>query len=319
MVTLTEFIRRNRLPAAVVFTLLTMDLIAIAMFCIWGQDSWADRLGGGKIMSPFPTRLHPFVQKFGDYDLNCVLLALACSQVTLLTLWVVNGRAALEIRWGSLILGIAVWIGILHLFYGEGIPVPALGALFSGQVGTLFAAVALLRRRLFQQDERQVSTRRNLQFSIRTLLLATTLIAIFIVVAPYLGILIKDPYPQRPQWPLVVNQWKLVLGTCCGISALISIVATQGNPRIIPFRIALAGLISSFLVVALVWLAVDHDFFYPSFSTFRPIRYDFYIYRHLYQPWVSWIAIQVVIVSSVLLAFRWKSSTELVQTHEAAT
>jgi hypothetical protein len=309
MVTPMDFLRPNRLPTAVVLTLLTLDFLAVAMVCLWGH-------GGSRF---FPTGLYPFVEN-GGYDLNGTLLALACSQVTLLTLWVLNGRAAVEIRLGSLILGIAAWFGTLHFFYGDGIRVSSLGALFSGQVVTLFTAVMLLRRRLFPQDQRDFSVRWKKQFSIRTLLLATTLVATGITVAPYLGIVVTNPYASmRSASPLVVNQWRLVLGACCALSAVFSMMATQCNPRKIPFRIALAGLISSFMVVALVWLAVDSHFFYPSFSNLDTSRFAFYDHRHLYQPWVSWIAIQVVIVSSVLLAFRWNRSRELVQCKERAT
>jgi hypothetical protein len=269
------------------------------MVCFWGHEQ------RHRYSDFFPTRLYPFVQSVGDYDVNGTLLALACSQVSLLTLWVVNGRAALEIRSGCLMLGLAAWTGILHLFYDRGIPVSAMGALFCGQVGTLFLAAILFRRRLFPQQQPQAAQKRNMQFSIRTLLVATTLIAISIAVAPYTGIVIKNPYASG-HGPWVVNQWKLVLGICCAVSALCSLQAIQGKPRQIPFRLVLAGLTSSFLVVALVWLAVVHDFFYPSFSNFRPLRWDLAMYRHLYQPWASWILIQVVIVSSVLLAFRWK-------------
>jgi hypothetical protein len=302
MVTPMDFLRRNRLPAAVVFTLLALDFAAIAMVCLWGHEQ------SHKYSQLFPTRLYPFVHTGRSYDLNGTLLALACSQVSLLTLWVLNGRAAVEIRLGSLILGSATWVGMLHFFYGDGIPASSAGALFFGQIVTLFIAVTLFRRRLLPQDQPQVSPspRRNIQFSIRTLLLATTLIAISIAGAPYIGIVIENPYAsQMPDWPLVVNQWKLVLGTCSAVSALFSLLAIRGKPKQIPFRLVLACLTASFLVVALVWLAVVRDFFYPAFSTFSPIRWELYMDRHFYQPWVCWITIQIVIVSSVLLVFRW--------------
>jgi hypothetical protein len=150
--------------------------------------------------------------------------------------------------------------------------------------------------------------------------LATTLIAISIAGAPYIGIVIENPYAsQMQEWPLVVNQWKLVLGTCSAVSALFSLLVMRGKPRQIPFRLVLACLTSSFLVVALVWLAVVRDFFYPAFSNFSPFRWEFYMYRQLYQPWVCWITIQVVIVSLVLLAFRWKRTCGVGKSQEIAT
>src|SRR6185436_16259015 len=111
------------------------------------------------------------------------------------------------------ILGSATWTGILHVFYGDGIPTSSLGALFFAQVVTLFIAVTLFRRHLLPQDQPQVSQRRKMQFSIRTLLFVATLIAISMTVVPYIGIVITNPYAsQMSDWPLVVNKWMLVLG-----------------------------------------------------------------------------------------------------------
>lgn len=332
-----DFFRRNRLPAAVVFTLLTLDFAAIAMLCFY--VNYTGRLFG------IPTTLHPFTDGLTlGHGLNFIPLGLACSQVTLLTLWLLKGRAPLEIRWGVLLLGMAGCIRALNFFYGQDVPIPSLGALFFAQVVSLLIVVALLRRRLFPQDQRDDSMRWKMQFSIRNLLLATTLIAISLAIAPYLdlGILVDDPNPsptaKRPigvlVWPSrldflaaskgtkVVCLWKLLLGVCCTVSALLSIVATRCRLRKIPLRLMLAALISSLAVVSIIWFAVDHQpsrprFFYPPFYC-----YNYYFtlshYYHLFFPWVGWIAIQVFIVSSVLLAFRWKRSRELVQCEEVA-
>ena len=336
---LADFIRRNRLPTAVVFTLLTLDFLALAMLCFC--VSYNGRTFG------IPTTLHPFTDGLTrGHGLNFIPLGLACSQVTLLTLWLLNGRAPLEIRWGALLLGMAACIRALNFFYGQDVPIPSLGVLFFAQVVSLLVVVALLRRRLFPQDQRDDSTRWKMQFSIRTLLLATTLIAIGFAIAPYLdlGILVEDPNPspspRRPlgmlTWPSrldflaasrgtkVVCLWKLLLGACCTFSALLSILATRYRLRHIPLRLMLAALMSSLAVVAVIWLAVDHQrftaqFFYPPFDYGYDQFFGFHSYFALFFPWVGWNAIQVVIVSSVLLAFRWNRYREPLQSQEVGS
>ncbi len=307
----------------VVFGLLILDFLVFAVVC---TDFSYDRRTYG-----IPTSLRPFVEEWWGEGINSLLLGLASSHISLLTLWVLFGRSLPEVRWGVLLFGIAASVASLNLYYGRECPAPAVNVLFAAQTVGLLVCIPLLRIRLLPNQPPE-SAKRQVQFSIRTLLLITTLVAIGLAVLPQidLGILIRDPSPfpspgqplGKLTWPSsldflttgggpkVICVWKLLLGLGSTLSVVLSIVATRGKPWRIPHRLLVASAVSILVVVTIIWLSLDHQrwgkrFFYPPLNWFSTQFFGPSDYYALFFPWIGWILVQLAVVSSVLLAFRW--------------
>jgi hypothetical protein len=300
-----------------------VDFLALVVLC----NDYADDGRTIGILSA----LVPFTESrpWGD-GVSCLALGLACSHVSLLTLWVLYGRSWLEVRWGALLLGISACVVALSSFYGRQCPAPSVSVLFVAQALSLLVWTPLLRIRLFPPNELSETGGRKWQFSIRTLLLVTSLVAIGITVVPQidLGIFVKESWVRLPRpmgalplpsslsflassgGPKFVCVWKLLLASCCTLSVLLCILAVRGSSRTIPVRLLFATAITSVAVGTLIWFTVDHQppgmrFFYPPFNETTVLFYNLSNCHELFLPWIGWILVQIAVVSSVLLAFRW--------------
>jgi len=105
-------------------------------------------------------------------------IQVALTMAIWLTLWVLYGRSWPEVRWGALLLGIAACVVALSSFYGRQCPAPSVSVLFVAQALSLLVWTPLLRIRLFPPNELSETGGRKWQFSIRTLLLVTSLVAL---------------------------------------------------------------------------------------------------------------------------------------------
>jgi hypothetical protein len=318
-----NFLERRWLPARVVLALFAVDFLALVVLC----NDYAD---DGRTIG-IPSALVPFTENWlwGD-GVSSLALGLACSHVSLLTLWVLYGRSWLEVRWGALLLGISACVIALSSFYGRQCPAPSVSLLFVAQALSLLVSIPLLRIRLFPPTELSETEGRKWQFSIRTLLLVTSLVAIGITVVPQidLGIFVKESWVILPRpmgalllpssldfllpsgGPKFVCIWKLLLASCCTLSVLLCILAVRGRSWAIPVRLLLATAITSVAVVTLIWFTVDHSpsgrrFFYPPFNGATGFFYNLSNCHKLFLPWIGWILVQIAVVSSVLLAFQW--------------
>lgn len=325
MAKLRIFIERYWQRTAAVCGLLVLDFLVFVVVCT--DSSYDGRTYG------IPTSLRHFTERwYSGGGVNFLPLGLASSHISLLTLWVLFGRSLPEVRWGALLFTIAACVASLSLYYGQDCPAPAANVLFVAQTVGLLVCIPLLRIHLFPPNRTPEAGRRQVQFSIRTLLLITTLVAIGLTVLPQidLGILIDDPSPfpsaRKPlgtlTWPSSLNflttgggpkvicVWKLLLGLCSTLSVLLSIVVIRGSPWKIPHRLLVASAISTFAVGTIIWFTVDHQrwgqrFFYPPINWIYTQNYGPSAYYELFFPWIGWILVQLAVVSSVLLAFRW--------------
>ena len=323
MATFRNLLERCWLPARVVLALLVVDFLALVVLC----NDYAE---DGRTIG-IPSALVPFTEVWlwGD-GVSSLALGLACSHVSLLTLWVLYGRGLPEVRWGALLLGITACVVALSSFYGRQCPAPSVSVLFVAQALSLLVCTPLLRIRLFPPYRLSETGGRKLQFSIRTLLLVTSLVAIGITIVSQidLGIFVHEGSFRlpRPMGALLLPSsldfltlsggrkfvcvWKLLLGSCSTLSVLLSIVAVRRTPWRIPHRLLAAAAISSLAVVTLIWFTVAHQrwgtrFFYPPFDGLYTPYYNLSNYHELFLPWIGWILVQIAVVSSVLLAFRW--------------